>query len=196
MIHGFITKYRIERKSCHKFISIIKIIFVKGFTARWGWSEEHKTTLYHLQCTRKGCSSKATQRTAQFCTGGEQEEAGTGYSESRMLSQYFPDNHLWCTLSNHHEHEIIVYFPYEMGRNYFLHLKDQMKYMSRSHLLKRVIFCFFHLKSDLQLKLNNFHREGWRRMLSSDKYWAQCPNESSIITLWCQPLLEKNWSSR
>lgn len=26
-------------------------------------------------------------------------------------------------------------------------------------------------------------------MLSSDKYWAQCPNESSIITLWCQPLL-------
>ena len=60
-----------------------------------GEDEVTNTKLLYITYNAPELFSKATQRTAQFGTGGEQEEAGALATVSHgCFSQYFPDNHL------------------------------------------------------------------------------------------------------
>ena len=69
MIHGFITKYRIERKGHVTNIRIIKIILSR--VSQPGEDEVMNTKLLYITHNALELFSKATQRTAQFDMGGE-----------------------------------------------------------------------------------------------------------------------------
>lgn len=101
-------------------------------------------------------SQKPPRGQLNFVRVEEQEEAGALATVSHlMLLSVFSWQSSLMYLSNYHEYEIIVYFPYEMGRNYFLHLKDQNEIYRVDLICWKGLFSassFKKKRSDLQLE--------------------------------------------